>query len=187
MKQRQRLLQFHSKLSSHRQLSKRIWSLQLSPYLSFGFVRHPSRKGVCSASHFFRGWNNNRMRKWPRNDLYIFCWNCKVPTENRLWISKNPDSNTKRKFHPSYSMKNVSLLLQGCSTSDRHLVAAGTDENKPEIHIWEKKVSYKIYVIQISWIEIYELRRRRHIIDKILVGDTIPLFFWYYWISLSSF
>ena len=40
----------------------------------------------------------------------------------------------------------------------------------------EKGIVQNIF-IQISWIEIYELRRRRHTVDKILVGDTIPLFF----------
>jgi hypothetical protein len=67
-----------------------------------------------------------------------------VPTENRPRISEKLDSSTKCTFHPLIHHENISYLLQGCSTRDRHLIATGADENKPEIYIWEKKVLYKI-------------------------------------------
>lgn len=35
----------------------------------------------------------------------------------------------------------VVTLLQACSSSERHLIASGSNENKPNICIWEKKVS----------------------------------------------
>jgi thioredoxin reductase len=52
----------------------------------------------------------------------------------------------------SYSPQNHNIVTtQGCSTIDRHIFATGTDETKPEVHIWEKKVRYCKYICNAKY------------------------------------
>ncbi|KAF8805709.1 hypothetical protein BYT27DRAFT_7142257 [Phlegmacium glaucopus] len=37
------------------------------------------------------------------------------------------------------SAKTMVQVLDACSTTNQHLIASGTDEKKPVIHVWEKK------------------------------------------------
>jgi len=54
----------------------------------------------------------------------------------------NLDSSTKCKFHPLFTTKYF-MATTGLFDKGSTLIATGTNENKPEIHIWEKKVSDK--------------------------------------------
>ena len=35
------------------------------------------------------------------------------------------------------------MNYQGSTTSERHLIASGTNDKKPDINIWEKQVSFQ--------------------------------------------
>ena len=65
-----------------------------------------------------------------------------MPTEVEARICKNNDPNIrcmlKLYYTGSYLPDNG---IQACSTTNEHLIASGTDEKKPVIHVWIKKVN----------------------------------------------
>ena len=63
-----------------------------------------------------------------------------MPTETKAWICENNGSSIRCKltFHLTHEIFDKGI--QACSTTNRHLIASGTDQKKPIIYIWEKKV-----------------------------------------------
>ena len=41
------------------------------------------------------------------------------------------------------------ITYQGSTTRERHLIASGTSDKMPDIYVWEKQVSERIYIYEI--------------------------------------
>jgi len=65
-----------------------------------------------------------------------------VPTEVETWIKQNNDPSVRCRLK-SYrtDFHSPDKKIQAHSTTNEHLIASGTDEKKPVIHIWAKKVN----------------------------------------------
>ena len=46
----------------------------------------------------------------------------------------------------SFAFHHLIITYQGSTTRERHLIASGTSDKTPDIYVWEKQVSLRIYI-----------------------------------------
>ena len=68
------------------------------------------------------------------------------------------------------------MNYQGSTTRERYLIAGGTDDKMPDINVWEKKVSFEIY-IQEHESRLSDFQRGRDILSGDEVAPATQLWF----------